>query len=157
FLSFRKSSEDVLGKELVFEDKGDNLEELLCRNSDGSELLRLVRRESSPVNSVQQFYVRRSEARQEAVKCKLDEVAFFKSFRGIHLGMSIKEVTGILGDRYAVKVADDHLVLVYSIVGNQFSSFLNYYSELEYTGRYKFKTGKLIEYSFGFGAIRESL
>ena len=163
FLSFRKSVEDTLGKDLDEVRKPSQamdrevVRELACSNQTGSQVLVLRGRVDAAPNSFQHFRVAKSDTARHSRGCVFPGLEEFESFRGIRLGMTVGQVTKILGENYTVSSLDNYITLRYSIVGNQFSDFLNYYRELEYRGVYKFVSGKLQEFSFGFvGGLGQS-
>lgn len=85
---------------------------------------------------------------EQPKECVLD-LPHFESNRGVHLGMSLSRLTAVFGDRFRVDTQGDLTVLTYSIESNLSSAFLKYYDALSYYGRYYFRRGRLVEFSFG--------
>ena len=78
----------------------------------------------------------------------LSGVSSFISGKRIHLGMSSKEVLGILGKGYTKTTEGSATVFAYVLDDN--AEVVNICGYPEYSGKYKFVNDKLTEFSFGF-------
>lgn len=155
FLYDRQSAENVLGKELALKEDEDGGGCLTCFNRDKNEMLTICRCRDCQGGIFQGFKVSASLPYKLAeLKCHLKEAEYFFSFRKIRLGMALKEVTDIFGDDFKAQSMDQFLVIEYSIDSNLHSAFLKHYRESRYSSRYVFKSGKLVEYNFGFPQSR---
>jgi len=177
-LSYRQSAEEVLGSQLVLLPIENGRESLTCFNKNQEEILELTHYTGRWKNSFQQFRVltksrfakaegaAQSQASLAAAVSKTTPgatteptvaekrncalpVKQFISERGIHLGMSLSEVTSRFGGHFKVDTQGVTTVIIYAIETNLASDFLKHYDALSYYGRYYFHGGKLVEFSIG--------
>ncbi len=148
YLSFKKSTEDIVSPRLSFVSQDEYRERASCNNSDGTQVMTLIRHLRRPANSIQEFKIEKGNA--QASSCKLDKVEAFETHRHIKLGMPIADLTNELGKGFQVESVTDAVTLKYTIESNQYSPFLRYYNERHYYAEYTFKSGKLVHFQFGF-------
>ncbi len=177
-LNFRQNAEEVLGGQFKLRERDSRILEVVCQNKVGTEQLTLLHHEGRAPHTFQEFQVRPlsqsdgevapqvavesasdgSEAEAQATapqtedaqssKCILD-VERFESVRGVYLGMSLSKLTSNFGERFRVSTQGELTILTYSIESNLSSTFLKYFDALSYYGRYHFRRGRLVEFSFG--------
>ena len=149
YLSFRKSTEDILGSSLSMTSSEGRPAQVVCLNKSGDQALTLSHHAGKEINTFQEFDVRKLQGDIKA-DCRLRDIESFVSARGVKLGMSVKEITQIFGSDFKVESSAGSFDIRYVLDSNVHSSFLRYYKENYYYGRYSFKAGKLVRFSFGF-------
>jgi hypothetical protein len=142
FLEDPASTEKVLGKEIP------HGEQLAYWNKDRTELLTLFFHGGDTVHAFAEFKVTRAGESDSAVKAL--PFASFITGKGVHLGLSQRQIMGIFGKGVEEDAGKQHIIR-YTIEDAQTKMpFLKHYAMPSYYGEYRFKGGKLIEFSFGF-------
>lgn len=138
------SAEAVVGREIALVE--DDLLYALYTNNARSEQLRLIFHPGDIRHSFSEFEVKgvRSPGRGAKV---LSTVSSFRTAKGIHLGMSKREVMAVLGKPKGNSRA---ATLEYRLDDIASTPFLQRYNMPIYYGRYRFKGNRLVEYAFGF-------
>src|SRR5262249_3530895 len=144
-------SEDLLGADMPLKPLDDEHLAIRCTNKDASEAASFIHQIEHGKHSFQEFVIEAIQDKDNAAAadCQLREIAQFKTDRCIQLGMSISELTELLGDNFKVDVKGSVTMLNYTLEGNLLSAFLQYYNALSYHATYSFKHDKLIKIDFG--------
>jgi hypothetical protein len=142
FLEDPASTEKVLGKEIPHE------EQVVYWNKDRTQLLTLLFHGGDTVHAFAEFKVAGAGKGDSAVKAL--SFPTFITGKGVHLGLSQRQVTAIFGKGVEEDVGRQHIIR-YSIEDTQPKSpFLKHYNLPSYYGEYLFEDGRLVEFSFGF-------
>lgn len=148
--NFRKSAEELLGADVVLNPLDDDRTSIRCANADKSQVATFIHHTGLSKHSIQEFQVELvDDPKGELPSCVLSSVIKFKTFRGIELGISISQLTQLLGDNFRVDVKGSRTMLSYTLDSNLLSAFLQYYGALSYFATYSFKHGKLVKLEFG--------
>jgi hypothetical protein len=146
------SAKTMLGEDFNMVMKNDRAEdgtyfegEAMLSNASQTELLTIY-------GSSKYFYARFTISVIKGAPKKatiLSKVPFFVSAKHIHLGMSRKEVTAILGNSFRISKEGQTTIYRYEVDDNE--ELMSICELPEYSAEYKFKKEKLVEFSFGFG------
>ena len=120
----------------------------LC-DHDKHEKLILDFYERDTANIISELHVERILTPHADCLVPPQHIEHFISGKGIHLGMSRKEVIDILGKGYQEHPHADEQIISYRIDGKE-SPMLQRHSAPAYFGQYHFKDNRLIRFDMGF-------
>lgn len=149
YLHNSKTSEEVLGKEIVLNAEAD-LPYVHYYNKDKTQILTLIFHPGNIKNSFSELNVKKSNPEREKDIHTLKNIKYFVTGKNIKLGIKKNELIKILGEEFTSEVKNGVLMIRYKIDDFKNSEFLKAYNMPIYYGEYKFKNNKLIEFSFGF-------
>lgn len=130
--------------------KGDNFPTLKACNSTKTELLVLIFHYGDVTNSYSEFRIGGLPNPRPGCLVPPGGVVHFVTGRGIRLGISRKELVGILGQGFSERREGNETVIRYTIADFEKSTFLKRYNMPVYYGSYRLKQGKLVGFEFGF-------
>ncbi|MBD3271236.1 MAG: hypothetical protein GF384_01700 [Elusimicrobia bacterium] len=141
-----QSAEKVLGEEIELD--GMVVPKAHYYNKKKTEILTIVFHNGDQRNEFSEFIVRSSTEMIRGPIHRLPAVSYFKTGKGVRLGITKKELSKRLGRFYVEKEnsEDKTTVLTYDISEKPTER----YDWSLYYGRYVFKDGRLIEFAFGF-------
>jgi len=150
FLSDSESTRKILGTPPAPAESGDDFPVVQVCNSKATEVLILVFHYGDLRDSFNEFRVRNISKLPADCITLPQEIDHFVTGKGIHLGMSKKDLIKILGPDFTEKREGNRLRVHYRIADFERSSFLKKYNLPTYYGSYNFEGDKLVNFSFGF-------
>ncbi len=148
-LDHTESSQNAFGIQLKPDDPDAIRPRMALCNHDKDERLLLDFYERDTATIISEMRV--EEVRTKYVECLVppQHIDHFDSGKGIHLGMSRKEVTDILGRGYHESTQRDEVVIFYRI-DDRDSALLQRHNAPAYYGQYHFRDNRLVRYDIGF-------
>jgi len=119
-------------------------------NKTGSQLLTLIIFPGNPKNTYSRFRVELNNNTEDNKNIKIKNIEYFKTGKGIKLGITIKKLKELLGREYIEKKNKNKIIVEYLIKDYKKSQFLKYYNFPEYHSKYIFKNDVLICFEYGF-------
>ena len=120
----------------------------LC-DHDKHEKLTLDFYERDTANIISELHVEHVVTPHADCMVPPQHIEHFTSGKGIHLGMSRKEVTDILGKGFQEHPHTDEQIISYRI-DDKDSTMLQRHSAPAYYGQYHFKNNRLVKFDVGF-------
>jgi hypothetical protein len=150
FLNDQESTRRILGTPPAPAESDNDFPVVQICNSKATEALILVFHYGDFRDSFNEFRVRNiSELPADCITLS-KKIGHFITGKGIHLGISKKDLIKILGPDFTEKKESHSLKIHYRIVDSERSSFLRKYNLPIYYGLYNFEGDKLVNFSFGF-------
>lgn len=151
FLSDPESSRKVIGNSQMPKESGDDFPTIQICNSKKTEVITLVFHYGDIKDSYSEFRVR-NISKPPATTCILPSkrIEHFVTGKGIHLGMSKKQLSKILGHSFTEHKNGKKTTMHYRIDDFENSRFLKKYNLPIYYGSYHFEKETLVKFEFGF-------
>ncbi|MBI5453524.1 MAG: hypothetical protein HY956_02740 [Deltaproteobacteria bacterium] len=149
FLSNPESTKKSFGMSPDFRESSDDFPTVQVCNSDKTEILTLVFHYGDVFDSVSEFRLMRAANPPSDCLQLTERLEHFITGKGVHLGISKKELVEILGEGFTEQNQTDQMIIRYRIEDGQ-SGFLRKYNLPIYYGTYSFKGGELVKAEFGF-------
>jgi hypothetical protein len=150
FLNDPESTRKVIGRSVKPKELGDDFPTIQICNSKKTEILTLVFHYGGIRDSSSEFRIRNiSEPPADSISPS-KQIEHFITGKGIHLGMSKKDISKILGDSFSEHKNGKMTTIHYRIDDFKKSRFLEKYNMPVYYGLYHFEKDTLIKFEFGF-------
>lgn len=144
-----ESAERVLGPNIALIDSLD-LPQARYYNRHKSEALTLILHPGAARNEFSEFRVTYAHSLSESATFQETKLSHFTTGKGVKLGLEERTLRQILGNTASRAVEGNIVVLRYRLDNFDSSQFLRHYNMPIYSGEYRFRNGKLFEFSFGF-------
>ena len=148
-LDHTESDQNAFGTKLQPDDPDAIRPRMALCNHDKREKLIIDFYERDTSSVISELHVERVLTPHVDCIVPPQHIEHFDSGKGIHLGMSKKEVTDILGKGYKEHPHTDEQVISYRI-DDKDSIMLQRHNAPAYYGQYHFKDNRLIKFEMGF-------
>ncbi len=148
-LDHTESAQNAFGIKLEPEDPDAMRPRMSLCNHDKREKLILDFYERDTASVISELHVERVQTPHVECVVPPQHIERFTSGKGIHLGMSKKEVIDILGKGYKEHTHPDELIISYRI-DDKDAAMLQRHNAPAYYGQYHFKENRLVKYEMGF-------
>lgn len=148
-LDHTESSQNAFGIKLEPEDSDAMHPRMALCNHDKREMLIIEFYERDTASVISEMHVERVQTRHADCVVPPQHIEHFDSGKGIHLGMSKKEVTDILGKGYTEHSHPAEQVISYRI-DDKDSPMLQRHNAPAYYGQYHFRENRLVRFEMGF-------
>ena len=148
-LDHPESTKNAFGLTLAPEDADDTHPRMTLCTHDKHEKLVIEFYERDTDNVISELHIERVQTPHVDCVVPPQHIDHFDSGKGIHLGMSKKEVTDILGKNFTEHPDQDGHVISYRI-DDKDSTLLQRHNAPAYYGQYHFREGRLVRFEMGF-------
>ncbi len=148
-LDHAESARNAFGLQLRPDDPDAMRPRMALCNHDRSEKLVVEFYERDTDIVISEIYVEPVQSRHADCTVPPQHIERFISGKGIRLGMSRKEITGILGKHYRESSHPDAQVISYRI-DDKASALLQRHNAPAYYGQYFFRENRLVRFEMGF-------
>ena len=148
-LDHTESAQNAFGIKLEPEDPDAVRPRMSLCNHDKHEKLVMDFYERDTASVISELHVERVQSPHVECIVPPQHIEHFDSGKGIHLGMSKKEVTDILGKGYNEHAHPDEQVVSYRI-DTKDSPLLQRHNAPAYYGQYHFRENRLVRFEMGF-------